>query len=62
MKDREERTSDYVCVKCGVEYLTKQQKKENSVATFSLGICGMCGEQAATTHIRNYNYLHKRND
>jgi DNA-directed RNA polymerase subunit RPC12/RpoP len=55
------RTSDYVCTKCGVKYLTPEQIKENRVVTFHLGTCGMCGKKEAVTHIRAYNYLKKKN-
>ena len=60
--NKEDRTSDYVCSGCGVKYLTKEQKKENSVCTFFLDTCGLCGKQEAVTHIRNYNYLNKKDE
>lgn len=55
------RTSDYVCVDCGVTFLSKRQRrKENShVTTFHKGECGLCNKEKAVTHIRAYNYLHK---
>jgi hypothetical protein len=59
--NKEDRKSDYVCVKCGVKYLTKEQKKENRVCTFFLDTCGLCEKHQAVTHIRNYNYLNIKN-
>lgn len=57
MTMEKDRKSDYVCVKCGVKYLTEKQKKQNNVCTFFLGTCALCNEKAAITHVRNYNYL-----
>lgn len=54
------RTSDYVCVDCGVKFLTKNQKEKGGVSTFHLGKCGLCGEEKSITHIRTYNYLYVR--
>ncbi len=31
--DRYHRTTDYVCVECGVPFLTKEQKEEGGFAT-----------------------------
>jgi len=63
MNTVEERTSDYVCIDCGVPYLTEKQKDtENTLghcSTFHSGICGLCGEGRLITHIRAYNYLIK---
>lgn len=54
----ENRTSDYVCVECGVQYLSENQKKEEGIATtFSDSECGVCKKEKPTTHIRHYNYL-----
>lgn len=61
MKKKNDRTSDYVCVDCGVPYLTEKQKKEGGhVATFHMGTCGICENHKSITHIRAYNYLNKR--
>lgn len=61
MKDRENRTSDYVCCSCGVQYLTEEQKKEGgNVVTAHLGNCGLCGKEDTVIHIRYYNYLFKK--
>jgi len=57
---KKNRKSDYVCVNCGVKYLTEEQKDKAMICTFYLGTCGLCNEQAAITHIRNYNYLNKK--
>ena len=54
------RTSDYVCVDCGVKFLTDKQKENGGVSTFHLGKCGLCGEEKSITHIRTYNYLYVR--
>jgi len=60
MKKKESRKSDYVCSKCGIEYLTEKQKEKARICTFFLGTCGLCNKHAAITHIRNYNYLNKK--
>lgn len=60
MTMKENRKSDYVCVKCGVKYLTEEQKDKTMICTFYLGTCGLCNEHVAITHIRNYNYLNKK--
>jgi transcription initiation factor IIE alpha subunit len=60
MTKKKTRKSDYVCSKCGVDYLTQEQKDKARICTFFLGTCGLCNEHAAITHIRNYNYLHKK--
>lgn len=53
------RTSDYVCVDCGVPFLTKRQRKKAIITAFHKGECGLCNEEKAITHIRAYNYLRK---
>lgn len=55
----EDRTSDYVCIDCGVKYLTEDQKKDDRITTVSDSDCGLCGEHKPTKHIRHYNYLRK---
>ena len=60
MTKKKTRKSDYVCSKCGVDYLTQEQKDKARICTFFLGTCGLCNEHAAITHIRNYNYLHTK--
>ena len=60
MTKKENRKSDYVCVKCGVKYLTEEQKDKAQICTFFIGECGLCSEETGITHIRNYNYLNKR--
>lgn len=57
--DREKRESDYVCVRCGVNFLTDKQKGEFGVHTFHQGECGVCKETNHITSIRHYNWLHK---
>ena len=55
---KEARTSDYICFPCGLNYLTAEQKEsEGHVVTASISKCGLCGESAATTHMRHFNYL-----
>jgi hypothetical protein len=60
MNTVENRKSDYVCVECGVPYLTDKQKEEGGCTTFHKGICGICEEEKSITHIRTYNYLQKK--
>lgn len=62
MRKPEDRTSDYVCASCGVQFLSEEQKKQGGVSTFSISECGLCGEKTHTTHIRRYNYLNKKED
>jgi len=59
--DIEARTSDYVCIDCGIQYLTEEQKNsgELSVATAHKADCGLCGTETTVVHIRHYNYLYK---
>lgn len=57
---RETRTSDSVCVACGVNFLSEEQKKESSVTTFHKGECGLCEKNTLVTHMRHYNYLFKK--
>lgn len=59
MINPEQRTSDYVCVPCGVQFLSEEQKKKGGVSTFSISECGLCNTRTNTTHIRKYNYLNK---
>ena len=60
MKNNKEAT--HVCVGCGLQYLTEKQKKEeDSIVTFTVGDCDLCGELRPLTHIRAYNYLVKPN-
>lgn len=52
------RTSDYICVKCGSRFLTPDQKKDNNrISTFHVSECGLCGKNTGVTHIRHFNYL-----
>ena len=53
---RENRTSDYCCVDCGVKFI-KKDKMNITIATFHKSICGVCGKEKSVTHIRHYNYL-----
>lgn len=62
MKSREDRTSDYVCISCGVKFLSEKQKKQGGVTTVHKGECGLCGEITSITHIRKYNWLIKKED
>ena len=58
MKDREKRTSDYVCIECGDKYRSESQKKIGYITTFHTGECGICGEFKSITHMRLFNYLY----
>lgn len=49
----------YVCVDCGVKYLTEEQKKNSYATTFNIGKCCECAEETLVTNIRHYNYLRK---
>lgn len=60
--DRDNRTSDYVCVPCGIQFLSEKQKEEGGVSTFSNGECGLCNQVTMITHMRIYNYLHKKEE
>ncbi len=52
------RTSDYVCIDCGVPFLTEKQKSEGGHGTtFHKTVCGLCGKEGSVTHIRHYNRL-----
>lgn len=51
------RTSDYVCVDCGQQFLNAKQRANPRVCTFHQSNCCLCGEEKGVTHIRNYNYL-----
>lgn len=58
--DIKPRTSDYVCADCGIKHLTAEQlAKDDHVATYHLGECGVCGTVTSITHIRTYNYMRK---
>lgn len=50
-------TNEYCCFDCSVNYLTEEQKEEHRVNTFHIGVCTICSEEKAVTHIRNYNWL-----
>lgn len=50
------RNSDYVCIPCGIQYLSEKQREANRVVTFHENHCGICGEHTGVTHIRHYNY------
>jgi len=58
--NKEDRTSDYVCANCGIPFLTEKQKSEPRICTVFIDTCGLCGKKEAVTHIRNYNYLNKK--
>lgn len=51
------RDSDYVCIDCGIQFLTEKQKERGGVHTFHKSKCGLCKEEKSVTNIRNYNYL-----
>ena len=60
MKTPETRTSDYVCVDCGQQYLTRKQRIEGSLnVIFSRAECGLCGDVKSVTSIGHYNHLQK---
>lgn len=56
-KQIKERTSDYVCFDCGIEFLDDKQKSIGGVVTAHKGNCCLCGEEKSITHIRAFNYL-----
>jgi len=58
-EDVENRKSDYVCIDCGIEFLTDKQKQKSGVSTFHKSECCLCGEEKSVTHIRVYNYLNQ---
>lgn len=51
------RTSDYVCVDCGQQFLTEKQRANPRICTFHQSTCCLCGEEKGVTNIRHYNYL-----
>lgn len=51
------RTSDYACWDCGLQFLTAEQKKRDGVVTANESNCGLCGERKAVIHIRHWNWL-----
>lgn len=61
METPETRTSDYVCVDCGQQYLTRKQRIEANIdiSLFSKDKCGLCGDKKPVTNIRAYNHLQK---
>jgi hypothetical protein len=60
--NKKDRKSDYVCVNCGVSFLTEEQKHKARICTFFIDKCGLCGKEDPVTHIRNYNYLNKKDE
>ena len=58
--DEEVKNIYWCCPDCGRDYLREDQK--NAVATFHLGTCDVCKQKKAVTHVRNYNYLYKKNE
>lgn len=60
--NKKDRKSDYVCVNCGVSFLTEEQKKKARICTFFIDKCGLCDKKESVTHIRNYNYLNKKDE
>ena len=57
-KIRSEMDTDYVCVPCGVYFLTEEQlAAEGGAHTAHMAKCGACGTEAAVLHIRHYNWL-----
>lgn len=58
MRAPETRTSDYVCVDCGQQYLTREQRMDESrIFTFHRAECGLCDDEKPVTNIRHYNHL-----
>lgn len=55
------RKSDYVCFNCGIQFISKEQKKKELgyAVTFFEDNCGLCGDFTGVTNIRHYNYLRK---
>jgi hypothetical protein len=60
MTNREDRTSDYVCIPCGIAHLSKEQLAgEGGAHTAHISECGLCGKKDMVLHIRHYNWLYK---
>ena len=57
MEKTKEEYGNYVCINCGIPFLTDKQKEESGVATFNRGYCCICRKFKSVTHIRHYNYL-----
>jgi len=58
IKDRESRTSDYVCNECGRKFLNELQKQQNRVLTYHIDRCGICQQEKEVTHIRAFSCLY----
>lgn len=57
-KQIDDRKSDYVCIDCGVQFLTDEQKKAGGYpTTFHQGECCLCEKDKSITNIRRYNWL-----
>jgi hypothetical protein len=52
-------TDQHVCVPCGIQFLTEEQKREGGVHTAVRGICCLCGSLTTVLPTRHYNYLTK---
>jgi len=56
-KQIDDRTSDYVCWDCGLQFLSDEQKKVEKVVTAHTSKCGLCQKEKSVTHIRHWNWL-----
>lgn len=54
---RKDTHSDYVCLDCGIYFLTPEQAAEGGVHTAHMGKCGVCDKNGVMLHIRHYNWL-----
>lgn len=52
------RTSDYICFDCGLQFLTEEQKKRENITTAHKAKCGLCQQEKTVIHFRHWNYLH----
>jgi len=50
----------YICIECGVKYLSEEQKKRSNIATFHDGECVECKSFKSVTDERLYNWRNKK--
>lgn len=49
------RTGSWVCRECGEYY----GRERNTMATWHMGVCDLCGHADPVTEFRDFNYLRK---
>lgn len=57
--DKTEKPS-YVCFDCGNKFLSEEQNNQDRVITVHHSSCDLCGVSKGVTHVRNFNYLTKK--